>query len=352
MFTGFQLDPASKRLPLGVRMVVSLTSDGEEPFTLAITPIGVLPDFRHEVNPPNPRFEDEIRIQHTPDTLSQRFIIHLPEDQRILLGDFPARIAFEITVERQTVGTWQPSNKALVVLDGSECQLFQAREFTPGYVPLNFEPIVEPDPIIVPNAESVTNIEAEVVADVEPKSAVEQTVVIEVLAGSARTHADNNIEIIAPEKDAVLVTPQSKRKIEIPKFSIPRLTLSNTAIRLGEIRQSWSKVGVIVRHVAEALLVVIGLFLFTPLSIGHPDQPESATSSLVVTWPTRAPKIGQIVIASQVDSSGKSYIFVGSVETNSGNAYLLRNGESYVQVYAEQIQGGVLMTIPLVGRLF
>ena len=181
---------------------------------------------------------------------------------------------------------------------------------------------------------------------------VEQTVVIEVLAGSARTHADNNVEIIAPEKDAVFVTAQSKRKIELPNFSFPRLSLSNTAIRLREIRQSWGKVAVVVRHVAEVLLIVIGLFLFTPLSIGHPDHPESAANSLVVTWPTHTPKIGQTVVTSQVDSTGKSYLYIGSVETNSGNAYLLRNGESFVQVYSEQIQGGVLMTIPLVGRLF
>lgn len=133
MFTGFQLDTTSKPLPLGVRIVVTLNSQDEEPFTFAITPLGISRNFKPEIAGPQPVASDIVTVERTPSSLGHRFIIHLPEDQRIFIGDFPQRVAFEITIERQAITYWLPSNKVLVVVDGNQCDLFQAKEFSPGY---------------------------------------------------------------------------------------------------------------------------------------------------------------------------------------------------------------------------
>ena len=133
MFTGFQLDTTSKQLPLGVRIVVTLNSQDEESFTFAITPQGISRNFKPEIAGPQPVASDVVTIEHTPSSLAHRFIIHLPEDQRIFIGDFPQRVAFEITIERQAITYWLPSNRVLVVVDGNQCDLFQAKEFSPGY---------------------------------------------------------------------------------------------------------------------------------------------------------------------------------------------------------------------------
>lgn len=133
MITGFQLDPTSKALPLGVRIVVTLTNPYDDPYTFAITPIGILRNFNQEICEVKPTATDQITLEETPTSLGHRFIFHMPEDQRLLIGRFPERVAFDISVERQGATSWLPTNRVLFVVDGPECHGYQAKEFNQAF---------------------------------------------------------------------------------------------------------------------------------------------------------------------------------------------------------------------------
>lgn len=162
MFTGFQVDASSPRLPLGVRIIISLTAPNEEPFTIAITPIGVIDNYRFPMEllaeeNIHPLAKDVISVEYTPASLAQRHIIVLPENQRLLIGNLPSMLTFDIFVERQFANSWKTTNRVLVITDGFELNLFQAKQYTKEYVPV---PTPEPEPEI--------ELEAELVVEPEP----------------------------------------------------------------------------------------------------------------------------------------------------------------------------------------
>lgn len=361
MFTGFQLDPSSPRLPLGVRIVVSLTAEGEEPFTLAITPIGVIQNYRfpaeilNEENiHPYPR--DVINVQYTPGSLAQRHIIQLPEDQRLLIGNLPGTFSFDIFVERQFDSQWRTTNRVLAVTDGHEFSLFQAKEYTKPYVPA---------PIVIARAKPVAALEPEIiyeeidepelptVDETEPEVVAAPEVVID-----EPTVAIDLVEFDEPEPG--ITTKESPVETSVATNVAPIFHDTESAGDVGIrnylqnllkrefLRTARKRVIVVV----DVIVILFGIFLFTPLSLVHPDQPDKNASSVVITWPAHSPSLGQQVVTAMVDEAGAAYIFLGSVENKSGDTYLLTNGESRVQTSSSQLQGRVLLTLPFVGHLF
>lgn len=129
MLTGFEIDTKAKSLPFGVRILVSLMAKDESPFTVAILTHGVEQDFYSAPVQIKPYPADEISVQATPLSIGHRYIINLPEEQRIFVGDFPNRVAFEITVQRFHQVSWFATNRVLAIFDGSDCKMFQAKEF-------------------------------------------------------------------------------------------------------------------------------------------------------------------------------------------------------------------------------
>lgn len=292
MITGFQLDSKNKPIPVGLRIILTLSSPGEKTVTFSISSDGEIENYLQKLTKINPNFGDEIWIEPTPESKSQRFIVHAPADQRILLGDFPIQISFEITVERKFSNQWMTTNKVLIILNDNQHKIFQAREFTESYQKNDLNSGEEL------NDESSTATET-------------------LLSGENQTHA-------ASEISGPLNQSTKARK----KFSRP------------------------IRLVAGLSLILPAVFLLTPLSLFALDQPDDRNAKLAITLPATESAIGETIVALLVDQNGNAESYLGTVENKSTTAYLLRTGDNFIQVEKDQVQGRVIISFPFVGLPF
>lgn len=299
MLTGFQLDSNSKSVPFGTRIVVTLSSPGEDSFTFAISSGELIQNYISKPSSPKPQLSDEIWLEPTPDSDTQRFVIHTPEGQRIIVGDFPDPVSFEITVERKFANKWMTTNKVLVVVEKNKNQIFQAREFAPKSEALEVES------------------EKKIINESLPKPEADEVIESDNLINEELVQI--NYELIEPNDDPI--PPQ---------------------------RKSFRRT----RNFALIILIFLGIFILTPLSLVHPEIPEDEKSKIVIVLPVKEPIVGQTIAASLNDSDGKISDYLGVVENKSKDTYLLRNGENFIQVNVTQIQGRVVISIPLVGTIF
>lgn len=333
MITGFQLDFNNKPVPSGVRIVLTLLSSGEEPYTFAIQATGVRQNYLPKPSSPKPNSDDEIWVEPTPASTHHRFIIHTPENQKILLGDFPVRISFEIFVERKVDNEWATTNKVLIIFDKTDHLIFQAREFNlNNEIP---EPVISkesvPENANLENLDQITFTESDVLPN--GKMAVELNPVQEVGSDELPNNdAQSIIETLAQSESVESLTdlkPQSRPSTKWRK-------------RVGHLVKSFVATG----------LIAFAVFASTPLSLVPVDQPENERLKLAITLPVAEPKIGDRIVTSLIDGEGNSYNYLGMVENKSKNTYLLSNDENFVQIDENQINGRIVVTIPYVGIIF
>lgn len=331
MINGFQLDSKSKSVPVGLRIVLTLRSPDKDKFTLAISALGVIQNYAHRPRPPRPDPKDEVWIEPTPESKRQRFIIHTPGNQRILLGDFPFRIAIEISVEREVPTGWLTTNKVLVVLDKSDIEILQAREFA----------------LSKQNSESA-------VADKQtdqksPSEILDKT-------NFKETHVEPNVEdflqpdLAQPDDPELIISSAqpicetlSQRELDVVADDRPAPPIESKKWR--------RRVNRVFKTAAGFSLITFAVFSLTPLSWVPLDQPENEKFNVVISLPIAEPSVGDNVVATLIDVDGNSFNYVGKVENKSKDTYLVSNAETIIQVDATQIKGRVLINIPFVGIL-
>lgn len=333
MITGFQLDTSTKPVPLGVRVILTLSSPGEESFTFAISAGGVFQNYTHQPTPPKPNPNDEIWVERTPSSKTHRFIIHTPGNQKILIGDFPIKISFEVIAERNIVNGWMTTNKVLIVLENNDYKIFQAREF----VLKNKKPA------------KVQFSEGETKRKQLPESKSNNLNEKDVKA----------TKLVDPEShsDKPSIPDQSRNDLIQPVFEIPAQNqvteiLQETKTQKSKTPKQRNKLAFAIKTVTSILLLIVGVFTFTPLSFVPVDQPENEKSKVVIAWPIAEPSIGDIVVSELGDLNGNTSYYLGRIENKSKSAYLLQNGENFVQVESNQIKGRVIVSIPFLGIIF
>lgn len=125
MLTGFILDKNSPQLASDQRILISLRSASDPTYTIAITPNGVIndysiDDFVDRVVNNVPKKEFEIGIHRAVFHSNHKFIFELPWGQKLVIGDLPKGVFFEITVLRATGNTYQEKNHVFIILkDGN-----------------------------------------------------------------------------------------------------------------------------------------------------------------------------------------------------------------------------------------
>lgn len=332
MINGFQLDSKSKSVPVGLRIVLTLRSPDKDKFTLAISALGVIQNYAHRPRPPKPDPKDEVWIEPTPENKRQRFIIHTPGNQRILLGDFPFRIAIEISVEREVPTGWLTTNKVLVVLDKSDIEILQAREFA----------------LSEQNSESVRDdkqTDQKSLSEILDKTNFKETHVEPNGEDSVQPDLSqlDDSELIISSAQPICET-LSQRELDVVAADPPAPPI--------EPKKWRRRVNRVFKTAAGFCLITFAVFSLTPLSWVPLDQPQNEKSSVAITLQVTDPTVGDNVVASLVDVEGNSFNYVGDVENKSKNTYLLSNDENFIQVDETQIKGRVVTTIPLVGIFF
>ena len=331
MINGFQLDSKSKSVPVGLRIVLTLRSPDKDKFTLAISALGVIQNYAHRPRPPKPDPKDEVWIEPTPESKRQRFIIHTPGNQRILLGDFPFRIAIEISVEREVPTGWLTTNKVLVVLDKSDIEILQAREFA-----LNKQKLE----LAIVDKETDKNFPAEILDrsdlnETNAESSAEEVAELDLVQISDSDSIDNSIqpvfETLDQSESVVLIADPETQPIESTKWR--------------------KRVNRLLTGAVGFCLIAFAVFSFTPLSWVSLDQPENEKFNVAISLPIAEPTVGDNVVATLVDVDGNYFNYAGKVENKSKDTYLVSNAETIIQVDATQIKGRVVIKIPFVGIL-
>ena len=334
MITGFQLDSKSKSVPVGLRIVLTLRSPDKDTFTLAISALGVIQNYAHQPRPPKADPKDEVWIEPTPESKSQRFVIHTPGNQRILLGDFPFQIAIEISVEREVPTGWLTTNKVLIVLDKNDIEILQAREFALDYQ--------QPE---VASAAGLNSTE------------IIQSEFDEVDSEEIQSEPSDEVSVSEPNFVEISESVDNlKQKIQSDFETLDRdelpVEVSVSSSQLSNVTKPQKKLSRVLKFVAAIILIMIPIAIFSPISFIPLDQPEKENSKLVVTWPTADTVVGDKVVASLIDLDGITKNYLGIVENKSSTAYLLRTGEDFIQVDLDQIRGHVIISIPFIGSLF
>ena len=334
MITGFQLDATAKPIPPDFRIILTLISSDEEPYSFAIQKGKVVENYRHNPSPPEPNPSDEIWVESTPASTHHRFIIHTPEEQKILLGNFPVRISFEISIERRVSNEWISTNKVLIILNKKNYKIFQAREFIESEQEIEpvalVEPIVESSKLEKPDESSFNTNDVEFGDKVVQEKDSVQPSELEQPAGNL---IQSSFEPLTNNEPNLVPTYESADQHNKPIKRRKRLTR-------------------LVKSVALFGIFSFALFSFTPLSLIPLDQPENEKFNVAITLPVAQPTIGDVVVASLVDLNGDSYNYIGSIENKSKNTYLLSNSENFVQVDENQIKGRVVISIPFLGIPF
>ena len=334
MITGFQLDSKSKSVPVGLRIVLTLRSSNQDPFTLAISALGVIQNYAHQPSPPKADPKDEVWIEPTPESKNHRFIIHTPGNQRILLGEFPIAISIEVSVERAATNGWLTTNKVLIVLDKNDINIFQAREF----VLANQQ--AEPDSATELNSTEINQPELDQLDSEESQSAPSDEVTV----------SEPNFVQISESVDNLEQKIQSDFET-LDRDELP-VEVPESISKLNNVTKPQKKHFRFLKFVAGIILIMIPIAIFSPLSFIPLDQPEKEKSKLVLTWPTAETVVGDTVVASLIDLDGITKNYLGTVENKSSTAYLLRTGEDFIQVDLDQIRGHVIISIPFIGSLF